>query len=59
MRIIVAAALAASFAGAAWAAEPAKTTVVEKTTAVSQQVEAKEWSRTQCWVCYPRHFDKN
>jgi hypothetical protein len=60
MRMIVAAALAASFCGAAWAAEPAKAvTAVEKTSAVTQQVDQKEWAQAQCWICLPWHSDKN
>lgn len=60
MRIIVAAALAASFAGAAWAVEPAKSlATVEKAGAVTEQVESKEWAQAQCWICLPWHSAKN
>jgi hypothetical protein len=60
MRMIVAAALAASFAGAAWAAEPVKSVAaVEKTSAVTEQVDRKDWAQAQCWVCLPWHSDKD
>jgi hypothetical protein len=58
MRIILAAALAASFAGAAWAAVPAKTASVNKVSAITEVVDAKEWSTTRCWICRPQHFEK-
>jgi len=54
MRMIVAAALAASFAGAAWAVEPAKSvTSVEKTSAITEVAQTKEWSTARCWICSP------
>jgi hypothetical protein len=51
MRIVLAAALAASFAGVAWAA-PAKSVAVNKTAAITEV--AKEWSSARCWICGPR-----
>lgn len=53
MRLILAAAIAASFAGVAWAAQPTKSATVEKTSAVTEVTEAKEWSTARCWICSP------
>jgi uncharacterized protein RhaS with RHS repeats len=54
MRFVVAVALAASVAGAAWAVEPAKTlTTVEKTSAITEVAQTKEWSTAHCWICNP------
>ncbi len=50
MRFVLAAALAASFAGAAWAA-PAKSVAVEKTAAITEV--AKDYSSARCWICRP------
>jgi hypothetical protein len=58
MRIILAAALAASVAGAAWAAPVKSVAAVEKASAVTEQVETKEWAQAQCWVCLPWFSDK-
>jgi hypothetical protein len=54
MRFVLAAALAASFAGAAWAAETAKSVdTVSKTSAIVALAETKEWSTARCWICDP------
>ncbi len=60
MRMIVAAAIAASFAGAAWAVEPAKSvTAVDKASAVAEKAEQKECAQARCWVCLPWHSGKD
>ena len=53
MRMIVAAAIAASFAGAAWAVPAKSVAAVEKTGVVTEQVATKEWAQAQCWICLP------
>lgn len=54
MRFVLAAALAVSVAGAAWAIEPAKSVAeVSKASAMAQVVETKEWNQMQCWICDP------
>jgi hypothetical protein len=50
MRFVLAAALAASFVGAAWAA-PVKSTEVSKTAAIVEV--QKEYSTAHCWICRP------
>jgi hypothetical protein len=58
MRILIAAALAASLGGAAWAAE-ASSKVVTEASAKAERVlaasETKQWRQTQCWICYPNN----
>jgi hypothetical protein len=59
MRFVLAAALAVSVAGAAWAVEPAKSvSEASKASAMTQVVETKEWNSSQCWVCLPWWEDK-
>ena len=54
MRFVLAAALAASFAGAAWATEVAKSVdTVSKTSAIVELAQTKEWSTAHCWICGP------
>lgn len=51
MRYVLAAALAVSVAGAAWAAPAKSVSAVQKTVAVTEVV--KEYSTTHCWICRP------
>jgi len=57
MRFVLAAALAFSVAGAAWAVEPSKSvTEVSKTSAITEL--SKDWNQTRCWICLPWWTDK-
>jgi hypothetical protein len=51
MRFILAAALAASFAGAAWAAQPAKS-LDAKPVAITEMA-SKDVVSARCWICQP------
>jgi hypothetical protein len=51
MRFVLAAALAASVAGAAWAAPVKSVSAVSKTAAITEV--AKEYSTAHCWICRP------
>jgi hypothetical protein len=50
MRFVLAAALAASVAGAAWAA-PAKSVSEVSKTVITEVV--KDYSSAHCWICRP------
>ena len=50
MRFVLAAALAASVAGAAWAAPTKSVSPVSKTV-ITEVV--KDYSSAQCWICRP------
>jgi hypothetical protein len=59
MRFVLAAALAVSVAGAAWAVVPAKSvSEVSKTSAITQVADTKVWNSSQCWICLPWFQDK-
>ncbi len=53
MRILLAAAFAASMAGAAWAGEVNSSTAFETASKVvsADKIEAKDWQSARCWVC--------
>lgn len=51
MRLVLAAALAASVAGAAWAVPAKSVATVSKTAAITEV--AKEYSTAHCWICRP------
>jgi hypothetical protein len=51
MRFVLAAALAASVAGVAWAAPAKSVSAVSKTVAITEV--AKDWSSERCWICRP------